>query len=41
MANIVMGEGKVSRHGLVLCTDSYSVSDIVGLINELKLTKYW
>ena len=39
LAHIVMADGKVSRHGLVLCTDSYSVSDIVGLINVL-IIKY-
>lgn len=39
LAHIVMRDGKVSRHGLVLCIDSYSVSDIVSLINVL-IIKY-
>lgn len=30
-----MGDGKLSRHGLILCTDSYSVEDVVRLINVL------
>ena len=25
LAHLIMGDGSVSRHGLILCTDSYSV----------------
>jgi hypothetical protein len=39
LGHVVMGDGYASRHGLVLCTDSYSVSDIVRLINVL-IIKY-
>jgi len=35
LAHVISGDGLVSRHGIVLCTDSYSVSDIVRLINVL------
>lgn len=30
-----MGDGSAQRHGLIICTDSYSVEDIVRLINVL------
>jgi len=30
-----MGDGSVSRHGLILCTDSYSLLDVVRLMNVL------
>ena len=39
LAHLIMGDGKESRHGLVLCTDSYSVQDIVRLMNVL-IVKY-
>ena len=39
LAHIIMGDGKVSRDGLILCTDSYSVQDIVRLMNVL-IIKY-
>lgn len=39
LAHLIMGDGSRWRHGLVLCTDSYSVSDIVRLINVL-IIKY-
>jgi len=29
------GDGSVSRHGLILCTDSYSIEDTIRLINVL------
>ena len=35
LAHLIMGDGSVSRHGLVLCTDSYSIEDVVRLINVL------
>jgi hypothetical protein len=34
-----MGDGYASRHGLILCTDSYSLIDVVRLINVL-IVKY-
>ena len=39
LAHIIMGDGSWACHGLILCTDSYSVSDIVRLINVL-IIKY-
>jgi len=30
-----MGDGSARSHGLTFCTDSYSVSEVVGLINIL------
>jgi hypothetical protein len=30
-----MADGKARRHGLILCTDSYSVEDVVQLMNVL------
>jgi hypothetical protein len=30
-----MGDGSAQRHGLILCTDSYSVKDVVRLFNVL------
>jgi len=35
LAHMVMGDGSVSRHGLILCTNSYSVQDVVRLMNVL------
>jgi len=35
LAHWICGDGSVSRHGLVLCTDSYSLSDNVKLMNVL------
>jgi hypothetical protein len=37
LAHLIMGDGKESRHGLILCTDSYDVRDVVGLINVLNI----
>jgi len=39
LAHLIMGDGYRWRHGLVLCTDSYSVEDIVRLMNVL-IIKY-
>ena len=39
LAHMIMGDGAVSRHGLIICTDSYSVKDVVRLINVL-IIKY-
>ena len=35
LAHIIMGDGSTERHGLIICTDSYSVQDIVRLMNVL------
>ena len=35
LAHIIMGDGIAKPHGLILCTDSYSVQDVVRLINVL------
>jgi hypothetical protein len=32
---MVMGDGSTERHGLILCTDSYSIEDTIRLINVL------
>ncbi len=37
LAHLIMGDGKESRHGLILCTDSYIIQDIVKLINVLNI----
>jgi hypothetical protein len=35
LAHLIMGDGSVQRHGLIICTDSYSVQDVVRLMNVL------
>lgn len=35
LAHIIQGDGQTSRHGLILCTNSYSIKDVVRLINVL------
>lgn len=35
LAHVIMGDGYATRHGLILCTDSYTLQDIVRLINVL------
>ena len=35
LAHWIMADGKARRHGLILCTDSYSVEDVVQLMNVL------
>ena len=35
LAHLIMGDGSAARHGLVICTNSYSVQDVVRLINVL------
>ena len=35
--HLIMGDGKKSRHGLILCTDSYIIQDVVRLINVLNI----
>lgn len=39
LAHLVMGDGSVQRHGLIICTDSYELIDIVRLMNVL-IIKY-
>ena len=35
LAHLIMGDGSAERHGLIICTDSYSVLDVVRLMNVL------
>lgn len=35
LAHLIMGDGSPMSHGLSLCTDSYSLSDTVRIINVL------
>jgi hypothetical protein len=37
LAHLIMGDGQVASNGLRICTDSYSSSDIVKLINVLMI----
>jgi len=37
LAHIIMGDGSVQRSGLIICTDSYTVQDVVRLINVLMI----
>lgn len=37
LAHLIMGDGQVASNGLRLCTDSYSISDIVRLMNVLMI----
>ena len=39
LAHLVMGDGSKERHGLLICTDSYYIEDVVRLINVL-IIKY-
>ena len=39
LAHIIMGDGVAKSHGLIICTDSYSIKDVVKLINVL-IIKY-
>jgi hypothetical protein len=39
LAYWIMSDGSVSRHGLLICTDSFTIPDIVKLINVL-IIKY-
>ena len=39
LAHLVMGDGSKERHGLIICTDSYYIEDVVRLINVL-IIKY-
>jgi hypothetical protein len=35
LAHVIMGDGNADKHGLILCTDSYSIKDVVRLMNVL------
>jgi len=35
LAHMIMGDGSVQRHGLIICTDSYTIEDTIRLINVL------
>jgi hypothetical protein len=39
LAHMIMGDGSVKSHGLIICTDSYSIEDTIRLINVL-IIKY-
>jgi hypothetical protein len=39
LAQIIMGDGSAHQNGLILCTDSYHITDVVKLINVL-IVKY-
>ena len=32
-----MGDGSVQRHGLIICTNSYSIEDVVRLMNVFRI----
>ena len=35
LANLILGDGQTSRHGLVLCRNSFLIKDVVRLMNVL------
>jgi hypothetical protein len=35
LSHLIMGDGSAQRHGLIICTDSYSAQDVVRLMNVL------
>jgi len=35
LAHMIMGDGSVQQHGLIICTNSYSIEDVVRLMNVL------
>ena len=35
LAHIIMGDGSAERHGLVLCTDSFTIPEVIKLMNVL------
>jgi len=37
LAHLIMGDGSTERHGLIICTNSYSVQDVVRLMNVLMI----
>jgi hypothetical protein len=39
LAHLIMGDATALNYGLIICTDSYSIQDVVRLINVL-IIKY-
>lgn len=37
LAHLVMGDGSAKSHGLIICTDSFSIPEIVRLMNVLMI----
>ena len=37
LAHMIMGDGSVQRSGLIICTNSYSIEDVVRLMNVLMI----
>jgi len=37
LAHLIMGDGSVRLHGLVICTNNFSLEDVVRLINVLMI----
>lgn len=37
LAHLIMGDGSKQRHGLIICTDSYKLVDVVSLMNVLMI----
>ena len=37
LAHLIMGDGSAARHGLFLCTNSYTIKDVVRLMNVLMI----
>jgi hypothetical protein len=37
LAHMIMGDGSVAKHGLILCTNCYSTQDVVRLMNVLMI----
>lgn len=37
LAHLIMGDGSAQRHGLIICTDSYTIPEVVRLINVLMI----
>ena len=37
LAHLIMGDGAILNKGLVLCTDSYTLQEVVKLVNVLKI----
>jgi len=37
LAHLIMGDGSVSKHGIILCTNCYTLSDVILLMNVLMI----
>jgi len=37
LAHLIMGDGSAQRHGLIICTDSFKLVDIISLMNVLMI----